>query len=227
MKHIIEAICTGTARPFNGAETSAIAKRPREGSVQLLADGFAPDEQADRRVHGGPEKAVHLYPLDHHEAWRGELTDPAAIALLDHPGAFGSNLGVRGLTEGDVFIGDRFRIGSAVIEVNQPRQPCWKVDHRFGVKGMTARIVATGRCGWYFRVIEQGDVQSGDKFERIEQGDTDWNVARTFSALIAGQANAQELEKLSQLSRLSPGLQQRAAARLSKVRGSDPNGSSQ
>ncbi len=227
MKRIIEAICTGTARPFNGAETSAIAKHPREGLVQLLADGFAPDEQADRRVHGGPEKAAHLYPLDHHEAWRGELTDPAATALLDHPGAFGSNLAVRGLTESDVFIGDRFRLGKAVIEVNQPRQPCWKVDHRFGVKGMTARIVATGRCGWYFRVIEQGDVQAGDTFERIEKGDADWSIARTFSALIAGRASAQELESLAQLSRLSIGLQQRAVARLNKVRRSNPHGSSQ
>ena len=97
VKRTIEAICTGTARPFNGAETSAIVKRPREGMVQLLIDGLAPDEQADRRVHGGPEKAVHLYPLDHHAVWREELDDPAARALLDQPGGFGSNLAVRGL----------------------------------------------------------------------------------------------------------------------------------
>ncbi len=227
MKRAIQAICTGTARPFNGAETSAIAKHPREGVVQLLTHGFAPDEQADLRVHGGPEKAVHLYPLDHHDAWRGELTDPAALALLDQPGAFGSNLGVRGLTEGDVFIGDRFRLGSAVIEVNQPRQPCWKVDHRFGVKGMTARLVETGRSGWYFRVIEPGNVEASDTLERIETGDPAWSIARTFRTLIAGKANAQELEELAQLPRLSPGLQQRAAARLAKAHANLKNGSSQ
>jgi MOSC domain-containing protein YiiM len=214
MKRVIEAICTGTARPFNGAETSAIAKRPREGRVQLLGDGFAPDEQADARVHGGPEKAVHLYPLDHHDAWRGELDDPAALALLDEPGCFGSNLAVRDLDEHAVFIGDRFRLGSAVIEINQPRQPCWKVDHRFGVKGMTARIVATGRAGWYFRVIEPGEVEAGDSFERIEDGERRWSVAAVFTALIRGKADPEELRALAALPRLAPGMKEKAMRKL-------------
>ena len=218
MKRTVIAICTGTARPFNGAETSAIVKRPREGAVQLLNEGFAPDEQADRRVHGGPEKAVHLYPLDHHDVWREELEDKAALALLDQPGAFGSNLSVTDMDEHTVFIGDRFRIGSpgkgAVIEVNQPRQPCWKVDHRFGIKGMTARIVETGRSGWYFRVIEEGVAQAGDPLERIEDGERDWSVARVFTALIQGKASREELQELAALPRLSPQIQARAIKRL-------------
>lgn len=215
MKLTLEAICTGTARPFNGAETSAIAKRPREGIVQLLKDGFAPDEQADRRVHGGPEKAVHLYPLDHHAVWRSELDDEAALALLDQPGAFGSNLSVARITEADVFIGDRYRLGSAIIELNQPRQPCWKIDHRFGVKGMTARVVATGLCGWYFRVLEPGDVQAGDTLERIEIGHKRWSVARVFTALVQGKATHEELEQLAALAPLSPQIKARAIKRLS------------
>ena len=215
MKRTILSICTGTARPFNGAETSAIAKRPREGVVQLLKDGFAPDEQADRRVHGGPEKAVHLYPLDHHTTWRNELEDHGALALLDEPGAFGSNLSVTGIVETDVFIGDRFRLGSAVIELNQPRQPCWKIDHRFGVKGMTARVVTTGRCGWYFRVLEQGDVQAGDTLERIENSQTRWSAARVFAALIQGKASPDELEELRELPGLSPQMRAKAIKKLS------------
>lgn len=220
MKRTLHALCTGTARPFNGAETSAIVKRPREGPVQLLEEGFAPDEQADRRVHGGPEKAVHLYPLDHHDVWRGELTDASALALLDEPGAFGSNLSVSGLDEHSVFIGDRFRLGpkntGAVIEVNQPRQPCWKVDHRFGVKGMTARIVETGRCGWYFRVLETGEVKAGDTLERIEDGDPSWSVARVFAALIRGKASRAELEELIALDPLSPQIKAKAIKRLAR-----------
>lgn len=215
MKRTITSICTGTARPFNGAETSAIVKRPREGVVQLLKEGFAPDEQADRRVHGGPEKAVHLYPLDHHDLWRAELEDEAALALLDEPGAFGTNLSVSDIDEHKVLIGDRFRLGNAVIEVNQPRQPCWKIDHRFGIKGMTARIVETGRSGWYFRVIEEGEAQAGDTLERIEDGYRDWSVARVFTALIQGKASQAELEELIALPRLSPQIQARAAKRLS------------
>ncbi len=210
MKHIIQAICTGTARPFNGAETSAIGKRPREGAVQVLEEGLAPDEQADRSVHGGPEMALHLYPLDHHAWWRGEIGDSG---LLDEPGAFGSNLAVAGLTEDVVHIGDRFWLGTALIEISQPRQPCWKIEHRFGHKGMVARIVASGRCGWYFRVIETGDVAAGDSLERVAIGAADWSVARVFRALVAGKASGGELAELAELASLSPKLRAKAAAK--------------
>ena len=206
----IAAVCTGTARPFNGAETSAIAKRPREGAVQVLGEGLAPDEQADRRVHGGPEMALHLYPQGHHDWWRGQIGESP---LLDEPGGFGSNLAVTGLTEEMVHIGDRFRLGSALIEVSQPRQPCWKIEHRFGHKGMVASIIKTGRCGWYFRVIETGDVTAGDALERIAIGAEDWSVARVFKALVAGKATPAELAELAVLAQLSPKLRERAAAK--------------
>lgn len=210
MKHIVEAVCTGTARPFNGAELSAIAKRPREGLVQVLEEGLAPDEQADRSVHGGPEMALHLYPLDHHAWWRGTIGDHPA---LDEPGGFGSNLAVTGLTEDRVHIGDRFRLGTALIEVSQPRQPCWKIEHRFGHKGMVAQIVKTGRCGWYFRVIETGEVAAGDSLERVAIGAAEWSVARVFRVLVAGKASAEELAQLADLATLTPRLRAKAAAR--------------
>jgi len=207
----IEAVCAGSARPFNGAELSAIQKRPQEGPVQIHAEGLAPDEQADRRVHGGPEMALHLYPLDHHDWWRGEIGDHPA---LDEPGGFGSNLGLRGLTEDQVHIGDRFACGTALIEVSQPRQPCWKIEHRFGHKGMVAAIIKTGRCGWYFRVIEPGEVQAGDSLERVAVGAAGWSVARVFRALVAGKASPAELAELAALEPLTPRLRERAAAKL-------------
>ena len=210
MKHCVEAVCTGTARPFNGAELSAITKRPREGAVQVLIEGLAPDEQADRSVHGGPEMALHLYPLDHHPWWRGEIGDHPA---LDEPGGFGSNLAVTGLTEEHVHIGDRFRLGSALIEISQPRQPCWKIEHRFGQKGMVAQIVQTGRCGWYFRVLETGEVAAGDSLERVALGAADWSVARVFRALVAGKATPDELAQLAALAPLTPRLREKAAAK--------------
>lgn len=206
----IEAVCTGTARPFNGAETSAIAKRPREGAVQVLTEGLAPDEQADRSVHGGPEMALHLYPLNHHDWWRTEIGDHPA---LDEPGGFGSNIAVRGLLEDDVHIGDRFRLGNALIEVSQPRQPCWKIEHRFGAKGMVARIVKTARCGWYFRVLETGEVAAGDSLERIAIGSESWSVARVFRALVARKATPDDLDALAILPALTPRLQKIAATR--------------
>ena len=203
----IEAVCTGTARPFHGAELSAIAKRPREGVVQVLPEGLAPDEQADRRVHGGPEMALHLYPLDHHGWWREQIGDHPA---LDEPGGFGSNIAVTGLTEDMVHIGDRFRLGTALIEVSQPRQPCWKIEHRFGHKGMVASIVETGRCGWYFRVIAAGDVRAGDSLERVALGARGWSVARVFSALIAGKGTKAEYPELAILPSLTPRLREKA-----------------
>lgn len=206
----IEAVCTGTARPFNGAETSAIAKRPREGRVQVLGEGLAPDEQADRSVHGGPDMALHLYPLDHHDWWRGQIGEHPA---LDEPGGFGSNLAVTGLLEDDVHIGDRFRLGSALVEVSQPRQPCWKIEHRFGHKGMVAKIIATGRSGWYFRVIEPGEVAAGDSLERIAMGAADWSIARVLRALVAGKASQEELAELAALATLTPRLREKAAAK--------------
>lgn len=208
MKHIVTAVCTGTARPFLGAETSAIAKRPREGAVQVLAEGLAPDEQADRTVHGGPEMALHLYPLDHHAWWRERIGDHPA---LDEPGGFGSNLAVAGLTEDMVNIGDRFRLGTALVEISQPRQPCWKIEHRFGHKGMVAAIVKSGRCGWYFRVLETGEVAAGDTLERVAAGAAEWSVARVFRALVAGKATPEELAELADLAPLTPRLRARAA----------------
>jgi MOSC domain-containing protein YiiM len=204
----IEAVCTGTARPFHGAELSAFAKRPREGIVQIHTEGLASDEQADRSVHGGPEMALHLYPLDHHDWWRGELGDHP---LLDEPGGFGSNLAVAGLTEEHVHIGDRFACGTALIEVSQPRQPCWKIEHRFARKGMVGKIVASGRGGWYFRVIEPGEVQAGDSLERVAIGAGEWSVARVFRALVAGKATPEELAALADLASLSPKLRAKAA----------------
>lgn len=207
----IEAVCAGTARPFNGAELSAIQKRPQEGPVQIHAEGLAPDEQADRRVHGGPEMALHLYPLDHHAWWRGEIGDHP---LLDEPGSFGSNLALRGLTEDQVHIGDRFACGTALIEISQPRQPCWKIEHRFGQKGMVAAIVRSGRCGWYFRVIEAGEVAAGESLERVSIGAAEWSVARVFRALVAGKATPEERAALADLAALTPNLRAKAAASL-------------
>ncbi len=100
-------------------------------------------------MHGGPDKAVHHYPADHYPFWRSEL---AGHPLLVAPGAFGENISTLGLVEADICIGDRFRLGSALVEVSQGRQPCWKLDHRFGNAAMTAQVVATRRWSrWAMR----------------------------------------------------------------------------
>ncbi|WP_394727520.1 MOSC domain-containing protein [Altererythrobacter sp. GH1-8] len=210
MSWTVEAICTGKPVPFNGAEKSAFAKQPVDGAVRITLEGIESDEQADRKHHGGPEMAIHLYPLDHHEFWRGALM---GHELLDQPGAFGSNLAVQGIDEAQVHIGDRFRLGSALLEISQSRQPCWKIEHRFQRKGMVAMIIETGKCGWYFRVLEEGVAKPGDTLERVETGHESWSVERAFLTLFSPISDKDNLAQLAALDRLSPDHKARAARR--------------
>lgn len=195
------AICTGLPKPFNGAELSAIDKRPVEGPVTIRSFGIEGDMVADTKHHGGPDMAVHLYPHDHYAEWDAWL---GGHDLLSAPAAFGENLMVDGLGEDGVHIGDRFRLGEALLEISQPRQPCWKIEHRFGRKGMVARIVKQHNCGWYFRVLEEGSAKAGDMLQRIETGHDQWTVARLFASLYdpAERADRGQLEEIANLERL-------------------------
>lgn len=185
MKTEILAVLTGKAIPFRGDEPSAIGKLPVAGVVSVDAMGLVGDEQADRSVHGGIDKAIHHYPADHYDWWRGQL---GAVPLLDAAGAFGENISTTGLDENSVFLGDRFRLGTALVEVTQARQPCWKLDHRFGAKGVMAAVVQTRRSGWYYRVLEPGTVRAGDDLELVERPWPDWPLASLFGLLIGGEA---------------------------------------
>lgn len=185
MKTEILAVLRGKVIPFRGDEPSAIAKLPVADAVAVGPLGLAGDEQADRSVHGGIDKAIHHYPADHYDWWRGQL---GAVPLLDAPGAFGENISTTGLDENSVFLGDRFRLGSALVEVTQARQPCWKLDHRFGAKGVMAAVVQTRRSGWYYRVLEPGTVRAGDDLELVERPWPDWPLASLFGLLIGGEA---------------------------------------
>jgi MOSC domain-containing protein YiiM len=149
------AVCTGAAVPFARGSLSGVHKTPVQGRVRVTAQGLQGDAQGDLRLHGGVEKAVHHYPQEHYAAWRAEL---GAHALLEAPGAFGENLHSRGLTEATVCLGDRWRVGDVLLEVTQARQPCWKLNERFGVPDMARRVQQSRRTGWYSRVVEDGEL---------------------------------------------------------------------
>jgi MOSC domain-containing protein YiiM len=180
---MIDALLMGTPVPFRGDEHSAIAKRPIDGPVQIGWQGFVGDAVADRIHHGGLDKAIHLYPQDHYDWWRAAKP---GHALLEAPGAFGENIASRGLTEETMFLGDRYTLGSAIVEVSHGRQPCWKLDHRFGARDVMATIVRTARCGIYFRVIREGEAQAGTPMELIERPLPEWSIDRVFRLLIGG-----------------------------------------
>ncbi len=182
----IEAVLIGRVAKFTeGGELSAIAKSAVKGPQIVGMLGIEGDAQADRLVHGGSDKAIHHYPRDHYPAWQAEL---GQLDLLERVGAFGENISTSGLIENDVCIGDRFRLGTALVEIAQGRQPCWKQGHRLGDAGIIARMVKTRRCGWYYRVIEEGVVASGDEFALVDCPFPEWSVTKVIELLIGGGA---------------------------------------
>jgi len=177
----VDAVLVGRAVDFTRpGSRSAIAKQPVDHAVAVAALGLAGDEQGDLRVHGGPDKAIHHYPRDHYAAWRDEI---GAYPLLAQAGAFGENISTHGLTEPDVCLGDCFRLGTALVEVSQSRQPCWKLSDRFGVADMARRVQDSGRTGWYYRVLEAGRVRAGDTLALVERPHGEWPLSRFIELL--------------------------------------------
>ena len=136
---------------------TAIWKSPVDQPVRVGRLNLEGDAQADLTVHGGVDKAVYAYPVEHYDFWRAELPD------VDLPfGAFGENLTVRGLSEAAVCVGDRYRIGTAELVVTQPRMPCYKLAVRFGRADMVKRFLQSGRSGFYLAVEREGTIAPGD-----------------------------------------------------------------
>lgn len=147
--------------PFKGKEISTgIFKKPAQGPVFLSWCNFEGDGQADTVHHGGRDKAVCVYPHEHYGYWEREL----GIEL--EPGAFGENITLGGLSEEEVHIGDVFQLGEAIVQISQPRQPCFKLAMRYGLPDMPLKVQNTGYTGFYFRVLKEGLVQSTDKLVR-------------------------------------------------------------
>ena len=176
----IENLCVGKPAKLPDGKRSAIAKAPVEGPVHVSHLGLQGDTQVDKRHHGGPEMAVHIYPLDHHAFWRHRLD---GHSVLDEPGAFGGNVAIAGIDETQVRIGERFRFGSAVLEIGQPRMPCATIERRFEHSGMIADVLESGRCGWYCRVVDEGMVCAGDRMVPIGGTGTPYTVRDTFMVL--------------------------------------------
>lgn len=143
---------------------TGIFKEPVAGRVMLRTLNLDGDRQADLTVHGGPEKAVYVYPSEHYAFWKLELPE------MELPlGMFGENFTTEGMFETEINIGDRFRIGSAEVMVTQPRMPCYKLGIRFGRTDIIKRFLASERTGFYFSVLKEGEVGVGDEFELFDK----------------------------------------------------------
>lgn len=194
----LRAVLTGKARPYTRpGSLSAIDKLPHNGLVHVGPLGLEGDEQADTRVHGGPDKAVHCYPWSHYEGWRGELVSDRAAQLLQAPGAFGENLALApGLDEHQVCIADQWAVGSAVFEVSQGRQPCWKLNDRFDTPDMARRVQQSGRAGWYLRVLTPGQIAAGDVIRLTARPHGDWPLARLMQLIADRDCDPQRMSSV-------------------------------
>jgi MOSC domain-containing protein YiiM len=158
---------------------TSIWKEPVTGPVRVGALNLEGDRQSDLTVHGGPHKAVYVYPSEHYAAWRRELDRPDLAW-----GAFGENLTIEGLLEDVVRIGDRLRIGTAEFEVTQPRMPCYKLGIRFGDDLMVRRFARSGRSGFYLAVIKEGTIAGGDAIAFDPRAEDDHTIADVFAELL-------------------------------------------
>ncbi len=169
------SVCVGLPREVNwkGRPVSTgIFKQPVTGRVMMRSLNLDGDKQADLTVHGGAEKAVYAYPMEHYAYWRQELPDEELPW-----GAFGENLTVEGLSETTVNIGDRFRIGTAEVMVTQPRFPCFKLNLKFGRDDMVKRFLNSRLSGIYFSVVQEGKIGPGDVIELVSRDENNITVA--------------------------------------------------
>lgn len=158
--------------PMDQPWTTGFFKRPVTNPIWLGMTNLDGDGQADLKNHGGPEKAVNVYPFEHYSYWQQEL----GTASLPF-GAFGENFTTGSLLESEVCLGDIFEVGEALVQVSQPRQPCWKLARRWRRKDLALRVQESGRTGWYFRVIREGTIQAGACLRLVERPCPEWTVA--------------------------------------------------
>lgn len=165
MRYPVE-VFTGRIRDYAGSGPSAIAKIQLDGELMLTDLGLEGDEQAEKKYHGGPDRALCHYPREHYADWARQFPELAEQFCAP---AFGENLSTEGLTEQNAFIGDIFRWGDALIQITQPRSPCYKLNYHFNISDMASRMQISGKVGWLYRVIVPGKVSSESPLELVSR----------------------------------------------------------
>ena len=192
-------------------------KRPVRGPVRLHQQNLEGDGQADLIHHGGLDKAICVYPSEHWFHWSSILPQQQPIG-----GEFGENFTLEGLTEADVCIGDVFSVGSAIVQISQPRQPCWKLARRWQIKDLAVQVQQTGFTGWYFRVLQEGVIESTTPLRLTERPYPEWTVTTANRIMHHEQDNLSAAEHLSFCPLLSFSWQQTLRQRSRQQASPDP-----
>lgn len=189
----------GNEGNFSDAEwTTGFFKRPVNHRIWLGTLNLDGDGQADLENHGGLDKAVNVYPIEHYSYWMQTLSLNGLV-----PGDFGENFTTDALLESEVCIGDIFEVGDSLVQVSQPRQPCWKLSRRWGVKDLALRFQDTGRTGWYFRVLREGLVQANDNIILLDRPHPRWTIAAANLIMHHWTGDKETAHDLSNCSELS------------------------
>ncbi len=166
---------------------TGIFKQKTEGPIKVTRLGLEGDDQGNKKLHGGIYKAICVYPSEHYDHWKEELGNPGLSF-----GDFGENLTTAGLMEGDIYLGDRLRIGSAEIVVTQPREPCITLNARLDTKDLSALIRKSGRSGFYFSVVKEGIIKNGDSIEYVNRDENRVTVS-DFNQIINGEPEIMDI----------------------------------
>ncbi|MGY0216233.1 MOSC domain-containing protein [Endozoicomonadaceae bacterium StTr2] len=212
-KYALNTLFRGKVKQQFGLET-AITKTPVEGDIYLSPDGLEGDECADQRHHGGLERALHQYPAEHYGYWQERYTTGKAQDNDWQAPGMGENISSTGMTEDNVCIGDRYRWGEAIIEVSQPRSPCFKLNKRWNADDLSVHMQDTSRCGWLYRVIQPGVVNAEQPLELIERAANAMTVREACDIYFGNPLDREGLLKLQQQTRLSDSWMQKVVQRL-------------
>jgi len=192
--------------------STGIFKEPVTHRVMMRRLNLDGDRQSDLSVHGGPEKAVYVYPSEHYEFWKRELPN------MDLPwGVFGENFTTTGLLETEVNIGDKFRIGASEVMVTQPRMPCYKLGIRFGRADIIKRFLVSERTGFYLSVLKEGEVGAGDEIELLERNAAGVKVVEVTRLYSSDKDNLDVLRRLIALKELPESWREYLQRRLEKL----------
>ncbi|MEM9421945.1 MAG: MOSC domain-containing protein [Pseudomonadota bacterium] len=198
---VVTGLYVGQPQPlWPGRPSSAIKKYPVEGAAKIDGRGFVGDQQADLKVHGGADKAVHHYAEEHLEYWKVQFPEHAAFF---QPGCFGENITTTGFNEQGLCIGDVLTVGTAKVQITQGRQPCWKLNAHTGINEMAAQFQQTAYTGWYYRVVEAGSVSVGERMALIDRVHPDWTVHKVTKARFNPHIDGEAAKTLSSLTGLS------------------------
>ncbi len=209
----IDEVRIGMPAPLDGiGKVTAYRKHPVAGAVAVHSLGLDGDTQVNRRYHGGPDKAVYAYPLSGYAGWIAEFPD---LAPRLGAGAMGENLVVAGLDESGICLGDHIRCGTALLQVAQLREPCSTFADSLGTPKVVKAMARSGRCGWYLRVLEPGQLAAGDGHDVVERPNPGWTIARFAALIIAKRPNLDDLAEIAALPGLTPAWHDWAARKLS------------